>query len=202
MTKTPNIQPANRPERVEDRPTEELVGRFLEMELSEADEGLIERALVQMLARDTSVRPSSCFAGNVIRCLEQEERAASCWSQRTIIALAIAAIGLCGSGVLLLARLAGLPTAPGLDWLPILRAAWSTALEAPSALAAVLARFGGSWADAQSAVEWAYSPELLVLAGAALGVATAALGALARLMAERGDLETGDFESAELEALG
>lgn len=202
MTKTPNIHPTNRPARIETRPTEELVERFLEMELQEADEGLTERALVEMLARDTSARPPRCFAGNVIRCLEQEERAASCWSPQAIIALAVAAIGLCGSGVLLLARLAGLPTAPGLDWLPILRTAWSTLVEAPSALAAMLARFGGSWADAQSAVEWAYSPELLLLAGAALCVATVALGALARLMAERSDLEPGEFKSSELEALG
>lgn len=176
--------------------TEELVERFLEMELSEADEGLTERALVEMLARDPAARPSRGFAGNLIRCLESEERKASCWSPRAVIASAIAAIVICGSGVLVLARLAGLPTAPGLDWLPVLRSAWTAALEVPGALAAALARLGGSWADARSAVDWAYSPVLLLLAGAALCVALMALGVLARLMNVR------ELEPVEAEAAG
>ena len=209
MNSTPHQELPHDTKRAESRSTDELVDRFLEMELAEADEGLTERSLVEMLARESPARPSRCFAGNVIRRLEEQERAASCWSQRAMFTVVATAIALCGSGVLLLARLAGLPTAPGLEWLPIFSNAWSTALEAPSVVAALLAGLGGSWADAQSAVEWAYSPELLLLAGAALSVATLALGALARLMGLQGqpfsdDLQpqVGELKPVEVEAAG
>lgn len=195
MTITTDNHLPTRSERIESRSTDELVERFLAMELSEVDEGLTERALVEMLERETSARPSRCFAGNVIRCLENEERSASRWSQRAVVSVVVSAIAMCGSGVLLLARLAGLPTAPGVEWLPILRASWSTALETPGALAALMARLAGSWADAQSAVEWAYSPELLLVAGLALSVAMLALGVLARLMNVRPALDPMDAEA-------
>lgn len=197
-TTTPNHRP-QRPRRTNARPTGELVERFLEAELSEADEGFTERALVEMLEQQRSLRPSRCFAGNVIRCIEEEDRAASCWSRRTVTTLIAVAIALCGSGVLLLGRLAGLPAAPSLDWLPILRAAWVTVLESPSFLATVLARFGGSWADARSAVAWAYSPQLLLLAGTALSFATLALGALARLMDAHGPSEQSESQRVTLD---
>ena len=71
----------------------------------------------------------------------------------------------------------------GLDWLPILRAAWSTAIAAPSALASTLGslrRILGRRAERRRVGLLAGAA--VARFGLALGAATVALGALARLM--------------------